>query len=79
MTQQTATAAHAAAAREAAAQAAAAANPAVKIHFEDTCHTEPSAEYSGDDVIEWGSQHLKVRPAAVVGVLPIGAARDCCN
>lgn len=51
----TVTAAHAAAAREAAAQAAAAAGLAV-----DVCHPEPGAEYSGEDVIEWGTNHLTV-------------------
>ena len=64
-TQQTATAAHAAAAREAAAQAAAVAKPTVQRRFVDACHAEAGAEYSGEDVIEWGSNHLKVWFAAV--------------
>eukprot|EP00879_Flechtneria_rotunda_P033495 GHRR01037106.1.p1 GENE.GHRR01037106.1~~GHRR01037106.1.p1 ORF type:complete len:396 (+),score=131.32 GHRR01037106.1:463-1650(+) len=50
----TATAAHAAAAKAAAAEAVAAATGG-----RSACHAEPGVEHAGEDVIEWGTQHLK--------------------
>lgn len=57
----TATATHAAAARAAAAQAQAAASGVQAVVTPaDACHTEQGAEYGGEDVIEWGTNNLKV-------------------
>jgi hypothetical protein len=57
----TATASHAAAAKAAAAQAQAAAEGVIGERAQpDTCHAEQGAEYGGDDVIEWGTNNLKV-------------------
>jgi len=60
--QTTATASHAAAAKEAAAQAQAVAKEAAAaaVPLPDTCHMEQGAEYNGEDVIEWGTDNLKV-------------------
>jgi hypothetical protein len=54
------TATHAAAAKAAAQQAAAAA-AAADASLTDVCHPEEGAEYAGEDVIEWGTNHLKVQ------------------
>lgn len=56
------TASHAAAAKAAAAQAQAAASQVLEVTSAPpaACHSEPGAEYAGEDVIVWGDQNPKV-------------------
>jgi hypothetical protein len=63
----TATASHAAAAKAAAAQAQAAASEVLEVTSGPpaSCHSEPGAEYAGEDVIVWGDQNPKVCPGFV--------------